>query len=385
MKTDQIVMCVVALLLGMLLANMLKNVCGCKIVEGQGSNFGDYQGAEESVCAHIQDDGMRQACFDKEASSPTIWQGKSKMQILTELVWCDICSYASVRADCESKLNKPHCTWHGDDQDINKCSCIPELPASDLPASDLVSIASLHPSVGGPPVGDPVVAAAGIYGPCAHMNDQARVDCHRKIDRARITALPGDDTPVPPAQPVRGGGTDEEIGTFVQDLNDLHEGVSRAAKKRAWSIRRQPVGARDYVAAQEVLIEKNGFNSRYQPLAEKLPDHELRPEYAGSYDKLVYIKKFIDALDALYNEKVEAEAEHEAERLRKATRKATRNGPDAPTSGCEFWDRPSCRHPNIRRSVCFDSCNRDENCNWTFPPPDPTIRNFNPRGTCEGK
>ena len=36
MKTDTIGMCVVALLLGMLLANMLKNVCGCKVVEGQG-------------------------------------------------------------------------------------------------------------------------------------------------------------------------------------------------------------------------------------------------------------------------------------------------------------------------------------------------------------
>ena len=35
MKTDQTIMCVVALLVGMLLANMLKNVCGCEIVEGQ--------------------------------------------------------------------------------------------------------------------------------------------------------------------------------------------------------------------------------------------------------------------------------------------------------------------------------------------------------------
>jgi hypothetical protein len=34
MKTDQIICCVVALLLGMLLSNMLKNVCGCKVVEG---------------------------------------------------------------------------------------------------------------------------------------------------------------------------------------------------------------------------------------------------------------------------------------------------------------------------------------------------------------
>ena len=36
MNTEQILMCVVALILGMLLANMLKSVCGCKVVEGQG-------------------------------------------------------------------------------------------------------------------------------------------------------------------------------------------------------------------------------------------------------------------------------------------------------------------------------------------------------------
>ena len=37
MKTETIVMCVVALILGMLMANMLKSVCGCKstVVEGQ--------------------------------------------------------------------------------------------------------------------------------------------------------------------------------------------------------------------------------------------------------------------------------------------------------------------------------------------------------------
>ena len=35
MNSQTIVMCVVALLLGMLLTNMLKSVCGCKTVEGQ--------------------------------------------------------------------------------------------------------------------------------------------------------------------------------------------------------------------------------------------------------------------------------------------------------------------------------------------------------------
>jgi hypothetical protein len=38
MNTENIVMCVFALILGMLLADMLKNVCGCKkVVEGQGT------------------------------------------------------------------------------------------------------------------------------------------------------------------------------------------------------------------------------------------------------------------------------------------------------------------------------------------------------------
>lgn len=36
MNSQTIVMCVVALLLGMLLANMLKSVCGCKTIEGNG-------------------------------------------------------------------------------------------------------------------------------------------------------------------------------------------------------------------------------------------------------------------------------------------------------------------------------------------------------------
>ena len=35
MNNEQILMCVVALILGMLLAHMLKSVCGCKVVEGQ--------------------------------------------------------------------------------------------------------------------------------------------------------------------------------------------------------------------------------------------------------------------------------------------------------------------------------------------------------------
>jgi len=43
MWTDQIMYCIVALIIGMLLANMLKSVCGCKVVEGNscGGEFTD--------------------------------------------------------------------------------------------------------------------------------------------------------------------------------------------------------------------------------------------------------------------------------------------------------------------------------------------------------
>ena len=41
MNTQTIFMCVVALLIGMLVANMLQNVCGCKKVEGFSAQLGD--------------------------------------------------------------------------------------------------------------------------------------------------------------------------------------------------------------------------------------------------------------------------------------------------------------------------------------------------------
>jgi len=40
MDTKTIVICLISLILGMLVANMLKNVCGCKVVEGQGQGQG---------------------------------------------------------------------------------------------------------------------------------------------------------------------------------------------------------------------------------------------------------------------------------------------------------------------------------------------------------
>jgi hypothetical protein len=76
MNTENIVMCVVALLLGMLLANMLKNVCGCKVVEGLGCTdappFRDDQG---TYVGERSEDLSRQYGECETPGSRYIWVG----------------------------------------------------------------------------------------------------------------------------------------------------------------------------------------------------------------------------------------------------------------------------------------------------------------------
>lgn len=56
MKTEEIVTCVVALLLGMLLFHMLTNVCGCKVVEGQEENLPVCGGIlRTKLCSNVED------------------------------------------------------------------------------------------------------------------------------------------------------------------------------------------------------------------------------------------------------------------------------------------------------------------------------------------
>ena len=63
MGTEQIMYCIVALLLGMLLANMLKNVCGCNVVEGFGmyadpsETWGEAIGLDPTDCDGISSFG----------------------------------------------------------------------------------------------------------------------------------------------------------------------------------------------------------------------------------------------------------------------------------------------------------------------------------------
>ena len=93
MKTETIVMCVVALLLGMLLANMLKSVCGCKVVEGQG--------LDEGVCQAYRDTKpVLGGCFNTFDT--------------------DFCKTKTSARDCRAERTR--CTWRvgGTQTQINK-------------------------------------------------------------------------------------------------------------------------------------------------------------------------------------------------------------------------------------------------------------------------
>ena len=61
MNTQTIFMCVVALLIGMLVANMLQNVCGCNRVEG----FGVLSAPGEFSTGQNPNDDLRMGVIDK--------------------------------------------------------------------------------------------------------------------------------------------------------------------------------------------------------------------------------------------------------------------------------------------------------------------------------
>ena len=64
MNSQTVVMCVVALILGMLLAHMLKDVCGCKTVEGTES----APGTEGACCSDDNDCRSGNCDSDKDSN-----------------------------------------------------------------------------------------------------------------------------------------------------------------------------------------------------------------------------------------------------------------------------------------------------------------------------
>jgi hypothetical protein len=93
---DKWIMCVVALILGMLLANMLKNVCGCKVVEGKGSEPCNFkcdcpEGYDTDGNCYIEDpffssqefmDWEKNQCRipwqQDECNDPSTWEAMNK-------------------------------------------------------------------------------------------------------------------------------------------------------------------------------------------------------------------------------------------------------------------------------------------------------------------
>ena len=68
MKTEQILMCLFALILGMLIANMLKDVCGCNIVEGaEAGEKAEAEAAEEAARKKTAKEAAEEAARKKAA------------------------------------------------------------------------------------------------------------------------------------------------------------------------------------------------------------------------------------------------------------------------------------------------------------------------------
>jgi hypothetical protein len=89
MKTDQIIMCFVALFLGMLLANMLTNVCGCNIVEGQWHGTGlapAVKKSGEGPCSGDFTHAELLKCEEVAKQTPGVWDPLSESQIKATLV-----------------------------------------------------------------------------------------------------------------------------------------------------------------------------------------------------------------------------------------------------------------------------------------------------------
>lgn len=88
MKTETIVMCVVALILGMLLANMLKSVCGCKTVEGQPGPTATTSSAQTS-------EGSVKGCVPNSTYPNAI-----------------VCTSITDEEKCKSSIWRAYCKWN---------------------------------------------------------------------------------------------------------------------------------------------------------------------------------------------------------------------------------------------------------------------------------
>ena len=128
MKTETIVMCVVALILGMLLAHMLKGVCGCKnVVEGTGDAGDEAPSSPPPSPPPCQ---LSASCAP-ERWNENAWGDWARSGVYkTEFgAWRLPCNNASANgAKCDSNIHPDQCTTEYGPQymcssDNNKCFC----------------------------------------------------------------------------------------------------------------------------------------------------------------------------------------------------------------------------------------------------------------------
>ena len=85
---DKWIMCVVALLLGMLMFHMLKNVCGCKTVEGNSDNGIDtsdaIEAAQDEACKMYKGSDLKSCICNSVGDAEDIQGCVSDIAELTE-------------------------------------------------------------------------------------------------------------------------------------------------------------------------------------------------------------------------------------------------------------------------------------------------------------
>ena len=97
MDTKTIVMCVFALILGMLLANMLKSVCGCKTVEGQSESS---ESSESLECQSRKEGANLGLCLGEIRGDTEV----SKQGLMEHL--SGVCDNNPQIQDCDLCMNK---------------------------------------------------------------------------------------------------------------------------------------------------------------------------------------------------------------------------------------------------------------------------------------
>jgi hypothetical protein len=125
MNYKTIICCVFAIILGMLVFHMLKNVCGCKVVEGTSDMFCDPSLHEDQFCP------SGKSCKEiyKETKTECNYECYKSSPNSTEVDRCDCQELSTPNKPCNFKPKTPPCN----DWRTNKVYRCTDLPGVDNP------------------------------------------------------------------------------------------------------------------------------------------------------------------------------------------------------------------------------------------------------------